>query len=43
VPWKSKLLTNADVVDGSEMLLPTGAGWGTKIDEVVVRAHPPKM
>ena len=43
VPWKPKLLTVPYIVDNGEVLLPTGAGWGTEIDETVVRAHPGKI
>jgi L-alanine-DL-glutamate epimerase-like enolase superfamily enzyme len=30
-----------DVKDGY-LHLPTGAGWGTEVNEEVVRAHPPR-
>src|SRR5438067_3370461 len=43
VPWKPKLLTNPYVIEDGAMLLPTGAGWGTLVNEAVVRAHPPKQ
>jgi galactonate dehydratase len=43
VPWKPKLLTNPYVIENGELLLPTGPGWGTVINEAVVRAHPPRM
>jgi galactonate dehydratase len=43
VPWKAKLITNPYVIEDGEMLLPTGAGWGTEVNEAVVRAHPAKM
>ena len=43
VPWKPKLLTNPYVIENGELLLPTGSGWGTVINEAVVRAHPPRM
>jgi galactonate dehydratase len=43
VPWKPKLLTNPYVVEEGELLLPAGAGWGTEIDETMVRAHPGKI
>ena len=28
---------------GVELLLPTGAGWGTAVNEAVIRAHPARM
>jgi len=43
VPWKPKLLTNPYVIENGAMLLPTGPGWGTVVNEAVVRAHPPKL
>ena len=43
VPWKTKLLTNPYVIENGELLLPTGAGWGTVVNEAVIRAHPAKM
>jgi len=43
VPWKAKLLTKPYVIENGEFLLPTGAGWGTAVNEAVIRAHPPKM
>jgi len=43
VPWKPKLLTKPYVIDNGELVLPTGAGWGTEIDEAAVRAHPARM
>jgi galactonate dehydratase len=43
VPWKTKLLSNPYVIENGELLLPTGPGWGTVVNEAVVRAHPAKM
>jgi galactonate dehydratase len=43
VPWKPKLLTRPYVIENGELLLPTGAGWGTAVNEAVIRAHPAKM
>ena len=42
VPWKPQMLTKPYVIENGEMLLPAGPGWGTEIDEAVLRAHPPK-
>ena len=40
VPWKDDLVTNPpEIVDG-HMTTPTGLGWGTDLNEDVVRAHP---
>ena len=43
VPWKSKLLTNPYRIENGELVLPTGPGWGTVVNEAVVHAHPAKM
>jgi L-alanine-DL-glutamate epimerase-like enolase superfamily enzyme len=43
VPWKPKLLTKPLVIESGECLLPTGPGWGTEVDEAMLRAHPAKM
>jgi L-alanine-DL-glutamate epimerase-like enolase superfamily enzyme len=43
VPWKPKLLTNPYLIEDGAMLLPTGPGWGTVVNEAVVRAHPPRL
>ena len=42
VPWKDALMTHPpEIVDG-EMLVPTRPGWGSDVNEEVVRAHPTK-
>jgi L-alanine-DL-glutamate epimerase-like enolase superfamily enzyme len=43
VPWKPKLLTNPYAIENGAFVLPAGPGWGTDIDEAVLRAHPAKM
>ena len=43
VPWKASFLTNPYVIENGDYLLPTGAGWGTDVDEEALRAHPAKM
>ena len=43
VPWKPKLLTNPATIENGMFVPPAGPGWGTDIDEAVVRAHPAKM
>jgi L-alanine-DL-glutamate epimerase-like enolase superfamily enzyme len=43
VPWKPKLLTNPYRIENGALVLPAGPGWGTEIDEAVLRAHPVKM
>ncbi len=41
VPWKDALVTAPPVVQGGELLIPSGIGWGAEVNEEVVRAHPP--
>jgi len=41
VAWKDDIVTVPPVVEDGYLLLPEGPGWGTDIDEAVVRAHPP--
>jgi len=43
VPWKAKLLTKPYVIENGELLLPTDPGWGTAVNEAIIRAHPAKM
>ena len=43
VPWKPKLLTNPYGIENGAFVPPAGPGWGTEIDEAVLRAHPAKM
>jgi len=43
VPWKAKLLTNPPKIENGMFTPPPGPGWGTDIDEAVLRAHPAKM
>lgn len=40
VPWKEDLVTVKPTIEAGHMLIPTGPGWGTAIDEEVLRAHP---
>jgi galactonate dehydratase len=42
VPWRDEIVTVAPVVADGALVLPSGPGWGTEIDEDAVRAHPPK-
>jgi galactonate dehydratase len=39
VPWKPKFLTKPMVVENGEFILPTGPGWGTDVDEDMLRKH----
>jgi L-alanine-DL-glutamate epimerase-like enolase superfamily enzyme len=42
VAWQDELVTRAPRVEAGHLLLPTGPGWGTEVDEAAVRAHPPR-
>jgi L-alanine-DL-glutamate epimerase-like enolase superfamily enzyme len=42
VAWQDDLVTRAPRIEAGHLLLPTGPGWGTEVDEASVRAHPPK-
>jgi galactonate dehydratase len=42
VAWQDDLVTRAPRVEAGHLLLPTGPGWGTEVDEAAVRAHPPR-
>lgn len=39
VPWKYSLLTEAPEINGGQMLIPRGAGWGADINEAVLADH----
>jgi L-alanine-DL-glutamate epimerase-like enolase superfamily enzyme len=42
VPWQDDLVTRTPRIDGGHLVVPTGPGWGTEVDEAAVRAHPPR-
>jgi galactonate dehydratase len=42
IPWKGDFLTHPPVIKNGELILPTRPGWGTEINEEVIREHPPK-
>ena len=42
VPWHDDLVTELPRIEEGHLLLPTGPGWGTEINEEAVRAHPPQ-
>lgn len=42
VPWQDDLVTVKPQIQDGHLLLPTGPGWGTEVNEAAVRAHPPK-
>jgi len=42
VPWKDALMTHPPSIVDGEMLVSTRPGWGSDVNEEVVRAHPTK-
>lgn len=40
VSWKDELVTVKPDIREGHMMVPTGPGWGTEINEEVLRAHP---
>ena len=42
VPWKDEILTQIPEIKDGQLKLPLGPGWGTDLNEEVIRAHPPK-
>jgi L-alanine-DL-glutamate epimerase-like enolase superfamily enzyme len=40
VPWKRDLMTIPPRIENGRIYLPTGPGWGSDINEEVLRAHP---
>ncbi|HVA86582.1 MAG TPA: mandelate racemase/muconate lactonizing enzyme family protein [Candidatus Saccharimonadales bacterium] len=40
VPWKMDLLTDPFEIENGALIVPDRPGWGTEIDEAVIRAHP---
>jgi L-alanine-DL-glutamate epimerase-like enolase superfamily enzyme len=41
-PWTRDFLTHPSRIENGEMLVPTRPGWGSDINEEVLRAHPPR-
>ena len=42
VPWKDDLVTVVPEIEDGHLVVPTGPGWGTDLDEEAIRAHPPR-
>lgn len=40
VPWRDELVTATPVIEGGELTIPGGPGWGVEIREDVLREHP---
>ena len=42
VPWRNDLVTHLPQIEDGQIVVPMRPGWGTDINEDVVRAHPPR-
>jgi galactonate dehydratase len=42
VLWKDDIVTTPPVIENGNLLLPTGSGWESDVNEAFVRAHPPR-
>ena len=40
VPWREELFTHRPQIENGMLWAPTGPGWGTEVNEEVLRAHP---
>jgi L-alanine-DL-glutamate epimerase-like enolase superfamily enzyme len=40
VAWKTELMTVPPTIQDGYISVPSGPGWGTAINEEVLRAHP---
>jgi L-alanine-DL-glutamate epimerase-like enolase superfamily enzyme len=40
VPWRDELVTALPEIEGGELRIPAGPGWGAEIREEVLREHP---
>ena len=40
VPWRDALVTAVPAIEGGELAIPRGTGWGVEIREDVLREHP---
>jgi galactonate dehydratase len=42
VAWRDEFYTGTPQIENSELIVPTGPGWGIDVNEAAVRARPPK-
>ena len=42
VSWQDDLVTVQPQIENGYLMLPTGPGWGTDINEEAAAAHPPR-
>jgi L-alanine-DL-glutamate epimerase-like enolase superfamily enzyme len=43
VPWKDDLVTQVPIIDKGMMSVPQGPGWGSEVNEEILKAHPPRF
>ena len=41
VPWKDEVVS-PPIIEAGHLVLTDGPGWGVEVNEVAIRAHPPK-
>ena len=39
VPWREELFTVLPQIEDGKMLVPTGPGWGTQLNEKVLKKY----
>ena len=42
VPWREELVTCPPRIEQGHLVVPSGPGWGTEVDEAAVKRHPPR-
>jgi L-alanine-DL-glutamate epimerase-like enolase superfamily enzyme len=40
VPWREELTTSVPAIADGKLTIPSGPGWGTDVNEDVLREHP---
>ena len=41
-PWRDEFYTTVPTIEDGEFILPSGPGWGIDVNEMAVRARPPR-
>jgi galactonate dehydratase len=42
MPWAKDLVTHPLKIENGELLVPNRPGWGTDVNEEMLKAHPPR-